>query len=126
MIKIMKLISKKELGLTLALLVLVFVLCNPFGNFMPSIMDMVVLALLVVVVGLFAGFVVNEKVIDERELEHRAKAGRSGYTAGLVVVLTGIVVQGLKHVPIDGWLLLALVSMVVVKIASRIYSRNYQ
>jgi hypothetical protein len=85
MIKIMKLISKKELGLTLALLVLVFVLCNPFGNFMPSIMDMVVLALLVVVVGLFAGFVVNEKVIDERELEHRAKAGRSGYTAGLVV-----------------------------------------
>jgi uncharacterized membrane protein len=126
MIKVMKLISKKEFLLTLSLLVLVFALYNPFGTFMPSVLDMVILALLVVVIGLFAGFVVNEKVTDEREIGHRAMAGRSGFTAGLLVVLLGIVFQGLQHKPIDGWLLVALVAMVLVKIFSRIYSRNYR
>lgn len=117
--------SKKELFFSVALVILAVVLCNPFNIFMPSMFQMVVLALLVVFVGLFAGLVVHESVSDEREQFHRDQAGRLGYTAGLIVVLMGIITQSLRHVPIDGWLLVALVAMVIFKIIARGYSRYH-
>lgn len=126
MINIIKSFSKKELTLSGALIILVVALCNPFDLFMTNMMYMVVIALLVVVVGLFAGLVVHESITDEREAEHRDRAGRAGYTAGLSIILLGIVVQVLKHEQIDGWLLTALVAMIVIKTISRAYSRRYR
>lgn len=117
--------SKKELFLSITLIILVIVLCNPFDIFMPSMFQMLALALLVVFVGLFTGLVVHESVSDEREQFHRDQAGRVGYSAGLLVVLIGIVVQSIKHVPVDGWLLGALVAMVLFKVIARAYSRFY-
>lgn len=125
MINMMASISKKELSLSIVLVVLVGMLCNPFGIFMPTMWQMLVLALLVVLVGLFAGLVVYESVTDEREQSHRDRAGRVGYTAGLLVILLGIVVQSLKHVAVDGWLLAALVVLVIFKIAARVYNRRF-
>lgn len=117
--------SKKEIVLSVILVVLVVVLCNPFSLFMPNMFQMVALGLLVVCVGLFTGLVVHESVSDEREQLHRDRAGRVGYTAGLLVVLTGIVVQSVQHVPVDGWLLLTLIVMVLFKIVARGYSRYH-
>lgn len=117
--------SKREILLSIVLIVLVGVLCNPFDMFMPSMFQMVALGLLVVFVGLFTGLVVHESISDEREQLHRDQAGRVGYSAGLLVVLAGIVVQSLSHVPVDGWLLGALVSMVFFKVIARAYGRHY-
>lgn len=122
----MKTFSKKELILSLALIVLVFILCNPFDIFMTDMMHMLVLGLLVAVVGLFAGLVVHEAIADEREREHRDRAGRVGYSSGLIVIVFGIVFQALSHKSIDGWLLAALVVMVLTKIISRAYSRRFR
>ena len=116
--------SKKEIFLSIALVIFAIVLFNPSDIFMPNMFQMGALALLVVFVGLFTGLVVHESTSDEREQFHRDQAGRIGYTGGLIVVLIGIVVQSLKHVPVDGWLLLALVAMVLFKIIARGYSRH--
>lgn len=117
--------SKKEVIFSITLIVFAIVLFNPSDIFMPNMFQMLALALLVVFVGLFAGLVVHESISDEREQNHRDRAGRVGYTAGLLTVLLGIVVQSLKHVPIDRWLLLTLVSMVLFKIIARAYNRHY-
>jgi hypothetical protein len=117
--------SKKEIFLSIALIIFAIVLFNPSDIFMPSMFQMGALALLVVFVGLFAGLVVHESISDEREQFHRDQAGRVGYSTGLLVVLVGIVVQSIKHIPVDGWLLGALVSMVIFKVIARAYSRFY-
>lgn len=118
--------SKREIFLSIALVIFALVLFNPSDIFMPSMFQMGVLALLVVFVGLFTGLVVHESVSDEREQLHRNHAGRAGYTAGLLIVLTGIVVQSLQHIPVDGWLLGALVVMVLFKVIARGHSRHYR
>lgn len=116
--------SKKELFLSIALIVFAIILFNPSNMFMPNMFQMLALALLVVCVGLFAGLVVHESTSDEREQLHRDRAGRIGYTAGIVIVLIGVVVQSLKHTPVDKWLLSALVAMVLCKIIARAYNRH--
>ncbi len=117
--------SKKEIFLSIALVIFAIVLFNPADVFMPSMFQMLALALLVVFVGLFTGLVVHESVSDEREQFHRDRAGRVGYSAGLVVILLGIVIQSLKHLPVDGWLLGALVTMVIFKVIARGYNRYF-
>lgn len=125
MISMMNSFSKKEIFLSIALIAFAVILFNPSDIFMPNMFQMLALALLVVFVGLFAGLVVHESTSDEREQNHRDRAGRVGYTAGLVTVLIGIVFQSLNHLPVDRWLLLTLVSMVIFKIISRAYNRHY-
>lgn len=118
--------SKKEIFLSLALTILVVILINPFHLLMPTMMHMLVLGLFVVFTGLFAGLVVHEKVTDEREDAHRAQAGRMGYTLGLIVLTLGILIQTLRDVPVDVWLLLALLVMVLGKIGFRMFLRKYK
>lgn len=91
---------------------------------MSSMVHMLLLGLLVVFVGLFAGLVAHEKVVDERDEFHRALAGRVGYIAGMVVILTGIVVQTFTDMH-DTWLLLALLSMILGKIVARFFLTRY-
>lgn len=93
---------------------------------MTSMMHMLVLGFLVAVVGLFAGLVVHESINDEREKEHRDRAGRVGYSSGLIIIVFGIVFQALSHQSVDGWLLATLVVMVLAKIISRAYSRRFR
>lgn len=117
--------SKKEIIVTIVLAVLVLVLLNPFHIFMSSMLHMLVLGLLVAIVGIFAGLILNEKVLDEREKDHKDKAGRIGYTAGLCVVTVGVIVQTFQEMN-DPWLLIVLLVMVLSKIISRILLRRYR
>jgi len=117
--------SKKEIVVSILLVVFVLALLNPFDILMSSMLHMFVLGLLVAIVGLFTGLIINEKVVDERERDHKDRAGRIGYTAGILVVTVGIIFQTLKEMN-DPWLLIVLLVMVLSKIISRILMRKYR
>lgn len=111
----------KEILITGTLIVLAILLLNPFDFWMPDMMVMCMLAVILGLFGIFASFVLRERVADEREGQHRTLAGRNAFLAGSGVVTLGIVVQGYTH-DVDPWLVIALVVMIVVKVVSRIWS----
>ena len=104
-----------------ALLILLLLIANPFGLWMPDMMHLAVLALMVVVFGVFAAFVLRETDEDERAVSHRALAGRVAFLAGSAVLAVGILVQGWTGM-IDVWLISTLVVMVLAKVGTRLYS----
>jgi Ca2+/Na+ antiporter len=113
----------KETSIAIALLVVLFVLLNPFRWWMPTMMVVALLAIALVAFGLFAAFVLKEKTIDEREQQHRTAAGRSAFIAGTLVLTIGILVQSIHH-HVDPWLFIAFVVMVIVKLSTRAYIDN--
>ena len=75
---------------------------------------------------MFAGLVVKEKTLDEREEKNRAAAGRAGYLLGLIVLIVGVSVQTLSHIPLDPWIIGALVVMVLGKVFTRAHFEDKQ
>lgn len=104
-----------------ALILITVLLLNPFEFWMPDMMVLGMLAFALVLFGLFASFILREDSRDERDEYHRTLAGRNAFLAGSAVLMVGIVVEGYMHA-VDPWLVLALTVMVVVKIATRIWS----
>ncbi len=94
---------------------------------MPSRMEMpnsVLMLLRVAVLGvfcLFAVFVLRENAVDERDMSHRALAGRRAFLVGSGVLVVGITSQAVTQ-GVDPWLVLALILMILAKIGTRIYS----
>jgi len=113
---------KNEIIISASFIILLVLLLNPFDFWMPSSMVYFLLTALVVVFAIFASFLWKERASDEREEMHRQIAGRIGYLAGTLVLVLGIVVQGVtSHV--DPWFAVVLGVMVVGKIAGHLYSR---
>lgn len=102
-----------------------FFLINPFEVWMPDMAHMTVLGVTVAAFGVLSLFIVHETSEDERDDAHRMLAGRAAFMAGSLVLLVGIVVQTLAD-NLDSWLVVALVSMVIAKLATRIWSRIYR
>jgi cobalamin synthase len=99
---------------TLALIAIAILLLNPFEFWMPNMMVMVLF-------GIFASFILRENATDERDEAHRTLAGRNAFLAGSTVLILGLVIQGYADA-VDSWLVVALVVMVVAKIATRMWS----
>jgi uncharacterized membrane protein len=112
-----------ELIISVAFVLLLILLLNPFNFWMPTSVQMMLIALVVIVFALFASFVWREKARDEREEYHKMTAGRIGYLAGIAILVLGVVVQAFSHT-LDPWLVSALGVMVVTKIAALVYSRS--
>ena len=112
---------QKEVGISTVLIVLAVFLLNPFHFWMPDMTHMLVLALTLVVFGLFAAFVYREKAEDEREVAHRMYAGRASFLFGSGILTIGIIVQSLQK-SVDVWLVIALVVMLLSKLLSRMDS----
>ncbi len=110
-----------ETIITIALVLIAILLLNPFHFWMPDMMVMAMLVSALVLFGIFASFILREKSFDEREDQHKTLAGRNAFLAGSGVLMMGIVVQGYTHV-VDPWLVVALIFMIIVKIATRIWS----
>lgn len=113
-------ITAVQTALVLIFLALLVLLSDPFMLFMPPAATMTALALSVVILCAWAGFVAYEKANDEREILHRMHAGRTAYLAGLAMLTLALLVQGLSH-DIDPWIAAALGVMVVAKFIGRIY-----
>ncbi len=111
----------QEVIVPLVLIILAVLLLNPFHFWMPDMMVMGMLAALLVIFGIFASFILKEKAFDERDDMNRSLAGRNAFLAGSAVLMIAIVIQGYKHV-VDPWLVVALIVMIVVKIATRFWS----
>lgn len=114
---------KKELLVGLGLLVLLFIIFNPWSIFMPGYVVMGFLVGAVVLYITFATFLWRENHGDEREQFHRLFADRIAYLIGSALLLVGIVVGELQHA-LDPWLIFALALMVMAKIAGLIYGKN--
>lgn len=102
-------------------LVLVLML-NPFGFFMPDKLVSIMLGGILVLFGLYATFVLKESPQDEREHLHRFLANRLAYLLGTTALVLGIVWQGITLRHVDPWLLVVLGTMVIAKVASLFYS----
>jgi len=110
-----------QIIVSLVLVALSVLLLNPFHFWMPDALVIWMLAGLLALFGIFASFILREKSFDERDNVHRALAGRNAFLTGSAILMLGIVVQGYGH-SVDPWLVVALIVMVVVKIATRIWS----
>jgi len=116
--------ATKEIIISLTLVVLAVLLLNPFGFWMPDMMDVGIVAGLLVLFGIFASFILKEKVFDERDSVNRSLAGRNAFLAGSAMLMLGIVIEWYSH-SIDPWLVTALIVMILVKIATRIWSDKH-
>lgn len=111
----------KEIGIAIILIILMLLLLNPLHFFMPSMMLTGLLLASILVFALFAVFILQEKVVDERENAHRMLSGRVAYLTGSTLLTVGIIFQSLSHA-VDPWLFATLVIMIVSKIGVRIYT----
>jgi hypothetical protein len=73
---------KIEIFVSLALVFLTILVLNPFHFWMPSMLHMIMLALMLVALAFFAIFVLREKIQDEREVVHRTLSGRVAFVTG--------------------------------------------
>lgn len=113
---------KSELGISLGLLALLFVLFNPWNWFMPGFVVMSLLVGIVVLYAAFMTFFWRENHGDERERLHRMFADRIAYLAGSAVLIIGIVISELGH-SLNLWLVGALAVMVIAKVIGLIYGK---
>lgn len=110
-----------ETIVTVCLVILAILLLNPFEFWMPDMMVMAMLAGTLGLFGLFASVIMRERMVDERDAQHRALAGRNAFLAGSGVLTLGIVMQGYSH-SVDPWLVIGLITMIIVKIGTRVWS----
>ncbi len=87
---------------------------------MPMMGEMTALLLVVILLLVWAGFVMQEQAHDEREVVLKMKSGRTAYLSGLGVLMLALIVQGFAHA-IDPWIAVALAVMVLSKLVSRLY-----
>lgn len=111
----------KETIVTVCLIAIAILLLNPFHFWMPDMMVMAMLAVALVLFSVFASFILREQTVDERDDAHRTLAGRNAFLAGSGILMIGIVVQGYTH-SVDPWLVITLIVMILVKIATRMWS----
>jgi uncharacterized membrane protein len=102
----------------LAFFLLVLADLVPF--WMPMMGEMMALLLVVVLLIIWAGFVLQEVAHDEREVLLKMKSGRVAYLSGLGVLTLALVVQGLNEA-IDPWIAIALAVMVIAKLVTRFF-----
>jgi hypothetical protein len=108
----------KEIVVSSSIIILAVLLLNPMHFWMPDALVMCMLAIVLVLFGFFASFVLKEKVYDERDLVNRSLAGRNAFVVGSGVLMLGIVFQGYGHV-VDPWLVVSLILMILAKIGTR-------
>ncbi len=113
----------KDLFIPAVLALLLFLLINPFDWWMNSVVYMGIVAGVLILFGLFALFVWQEKPRDEREAMHASFAGRTAYLFGGAVLVVGIAAQSFEHA-IDPWLPVTLLMMILGKMLSLTWSRS--
>ena len=111
----------KETIITVCLVLIAVLFLNPFGFWMPDVFVMCMLLVALVLFGVFAGFILREKVRDERDATHRALAGRNSFLVGSAVLMLAILVQEYNKA-LDPWIVFVFIAMIITKVATRIWS----
>lgn len=116
----------QEILVTVLLIGLLLFFVNPLDFWMPSDTELMIVCGLIVVYIAATSYLWKESARDERESEHRMRAGHISYIVGTAMLLTGIVSQHFTSGMIDQWLVYALAAMVIAKVIARIYSDRYK
>ncbi len=90
---------------------------------MPALMHDLLIWGFVTTFLIFLAYILQEKPSDEREAFLTLKSGRTAYVAGLIILMTGIVIQTINHQS-DPWLIGAAVVMVMTKVTASWYFRR--
>ena len=114
----------KQFIVPFVVLVLSATFLDPFMVMMPESLVYGLLALLFVAFVAYALLVWRESAHDEREVMHRAFAGRVAYIAGSAALVLGIIYQAhyLHHV--DAWLIGTLAIMTLAKYLGFLYAEK--
>lgn len=116
-------IALSEIIVSVVFILLLTFFLNPFHLLMPDPLLTMMIVSLLILFGLFAGFIFKETVRDERENLHRFIAARFAYLVGMGVLVIGIIVQSLKH-DVDLFLVVTLIVMVLAKLSGFIYAKS--
>lgn len=111
-----------EVFVSVVFLALLALKLDPFRLLMPNHVQMVILALVVAVFGLYAGILFRQRARDEREALHVYRASRFAYISGVALLVVAIAVQSFQG-GADHWLFYILGGMVIVKMAILVWSR---
>ena len=103
------------------LVALLILILNPMHFWMPSMAHMSVLGLLIIMFVAYAAFILREKAEDERDVLHRMVAARAGFFTGTTILTIGVFVDALDGT-VNKWLVIALVFMIIGKLAGRLYA----
>lgn len=109
-----------QIGVVIVLTFFLLTLADLVPFWMPMMGQMTALLIVAVLLAVWAGFVMQEKAHDEREVTLKMKSGRVAYLSGLGMLMVALVVQGFSH-SIDPWIAVSLAVMVVTKLLSRLY-----
>ncbi|MEK7134762.1 MAG: hypothetical protein AAB805_00665 [Patescibacteria group bacterium] len=112
-----------EIIVAICATLVLLVLWNPFGFWMPDTITYIAVGGLAVLFLLFAGLVWREEYHDEREEYHALVAARFGYTAGLLILLGAIAYEAAAEFHVNQFLLLALGGMIVAKALGHMWGR---
>lgn len=107
--------SLLDIVLLLGLGIITFLAVAPEAIVMPSALQMIILAFVLVLVSGFLIFLWREQPEDERELHNQALASRWAYIIGSIVLIVALLIQSLKH-DIDSAIPIALLAMIATKI----------
>ena len=113
---------KQEIAVTVIFLLVLLVLLNPLGLYMPTELIYIILGSILVLFGVYASLILKESPQDEREELHLYIANRFAYIYGSLALVVGIIYQGITDAHIDPWLLLVLAVLVVSKMLSLLHS----
>lgn len=115
-----------EFNLSLLLLALVSLCLQPVqARWMPTMFANGVLLAVIAAFIIFAVFVWKEKAPDERAEQHRLAADRIAFLVGAGVLVCGVLWQTWHHAQ-NGWLLGALVAMVLSKLCALVYQEMHR
>jgi len=109
--------DKKEIFLIALMVILALAATNLFPFLMPSMIQMTIALLLLLIYIIFSIFIWREKAKDEREELHKLRSGKTAFFAGSLVLILGII-YGIFNHNLDIWLVGALVVMASAKALS--------
>ena len=104
--------------LLMGLLVMSLLATAPDTIVMPSSLQMLLLAVVMMLVAGFLVFIWREQPVDEREAQNQAMASRQAYMVGVIILIVSIAVQGFRHQS-DAVEPIALFAMIATKLISQ-------
>ena len=112
----------KEVISSCLIVFLVFWLVNPFHFWMPTMLQMTLTIILILIFSIFAHFVWKESAQDERDELHRFIADRTAYLTGSAMLIVAFIVQSIHHM-IDPWIAVTLAVCILAKIGGSMFAR---
>jgi len=107
--------SLLDIILLLGLSVIAFLAVAPNTVVMPSSLQMIILAIVIVLISGFLIFLWREQPEDEREAHNQALASRYAYLVGAVILIIALLFQSIDH-DIDPVVPVALLAMIATKV----------